>query len=330
VNTQASLARGLAAALLLSSFTACGGTYVVVKRRIPAEVTIRADRSMAVAGIVGPTGAALAAELSEAIMATQRYALVERQRLDAVLREIKLSADGHVSDATAMTFGEMTGAATLVAGDVFAADYHEHVVRDETKCAKDGKLVVCSSYVRSARAAMNVSLRVIETESGRLLAIKQLEAAAELRAQAYDTPPPPFDASSAMLATCRKDVASQFAKVIAPHDVEELVHLFDDGDLPELERGNNFARLGSWDQAEAQYNAALSRAKSAGMKPALVALATYDLGVAVGYGGDLDGGLALVEGAYALDPRDVYLERVTRLRQMKVDAALVKEQEQGR
>lgn len=330
MNTLPSFARGLAAALLLSSVTACSGTYVVVKRRIPAEITIRADRTMAVAGIEGPTGAALAADLSEAIMATQRYSLVERQRLDAVLREIKLSADGHVSDTTAMTFGEMSGAATLVAGDVIAADYREEVVRSESECARNGKLVRCSIFVRSARAAMNVSLRVIETESGRLLAIKQLEASGERRAQAYDNPPPPFDASITMLAQCRKDVASQFAKVIAPHDVEELVHLFDDGDLPELERGNNFAKLGNWDQAEAQYNAALSRAKSAGMKPALVALATYNLGVAVAYGGDLDGGLGLIEEAYALDPRDVYMEQVTRVRQMKVDAARVKEQEPGR
>ncbi len=334
MNTHSPPARGLVRALLLTavtaSATACGGTYVVVKRRIPAEITIRADRTMAVAGIEGDGGAALAADVSAAILATNRYPLVERQRLDAVLREIKLSAAGHVSDATAVTFGEMTGAATLVAGDVHISTYQEHVTREDQKCARDGKLVPCSLYTRTARAALDVALRVVETESGHLLAIKQLSASSEEEARAYERPPPPFDAGAQMLAQCRKDVASQFAKVIAPHDVEELVHLLDDGDLPELERGNNFAKLGNWEQAEAQYNAALSRAKTAGMKPALVALATYDLGVAVAYGGDLDAGLGLLEEAYALDPRDVYMEQVTRVRQMKADAARVKEQEPGR
>lgn len=309
-------------ALLL---TACGTTQFSVTRRAPAEVNVPAGKVMAVAPIPGAGGEALTAELTQALLETKRFSVLERQHLEAAMNELKFSSQ-HVNDETAMSFGNMTGAATLVVGEVTGADYQENVSSSQGQCTtNDGKLVDCTRYQRVGVANLRVVLKVLETESGKLLAAKTLSSSQQRSAAAENQEPPPLNAKDELLAGCRQEVVQAFVKVIAPHEKQVWVALRADDDLPELETGNNYARVGNWAEALGQYQRAVERSKV--MDKEQQAMALYNLGIALGYSGNFDEGVAQVEHAYALDPDGLYLEQAQVIRQFKEEAARLAAQE---
>lgn len=313
--------RALAILFLLSS--ACGTTRFQVQRRVPAEVNIPATKPMAVARIDGEDGDALVEALTQSLVATKRFQILERRNLQAAVAELKFNSEGFVSDETAMSFGNMTGASTLVVGEVLGAEYQENVSSAAAKCQRDGQQVDCTQFTRSAAAKLRVALKVIETESAKVLAAKSYEVRRDRSAQGTDAAPPEIAAKKDMLAECRKEIVDSFVTVVAPRDVAAWVVLREDGDLPELATGNNFAIVGNWTSAIEQYRAALAKAPN----PELKAAALYDLGVALGYSGAFDEGISHVEQAFATDPNHLYREQVATLRQYKEDAARIAEQE---
>lgn len=314
-------------ALIALSSSACGTTYVQVKRRAPAEVNIPSGVPMAVGQIGGEGGEALASELTAALLATRRFEVLERQNISAAMAELRFSSEGFVSDDSAISFGEMTGAATLVVGDVQAAEYGESDAEQATECPSGGKLVPCVRYTQTARARVRVVLNVVETKTGRLLAAKPIEANRERVAESFDGPPGEIGVREPLLSECRSEVVERFARVVAPHDVTEQVALRTDDDLPELEVGTNYAILGQWGDAVAQFRAAVKRASAPPFTPEQHAATLYDLGVALGFSGAFDEGIAEIERAFVLDPDPMYREQIDTLRRYRDEAARLAAQE---
>lgn len=308
--------------------SACGTTRFTVSRRVPGEVDIAPGKPIAVAAIQGEAGDQLAAELTAALAATRHFQVLERQHLAGALREIKFSAEGHVSDETAMSFGQMTGAAMLVVGSVTTADYREDVRSEEQQCPKkDGGLRPCLNYTRTAGGSLRVVLDLIETESGKVLAAKVLSADQSRMAQAIDGAPPPLAARDELLQACRGEVLRRFIAAVAPHEEDTQVVLRTDGDLPELDAGTHYALVKDWTAAVEQYRMAVARADGGNLKPSLRALAHYDLGVGLAYSGNFDEGRTEVERAYALDPDDLYREQIRTIARFKEEARRVATQD---
>ncbi len=305
--------------------TACGTTQFSVTRRAPAEVNIPSGKVIAVTPLPGAGGEALSSELTQALLETKRFQVLERQHLDAAIAELKFSSQ-HVSDETAMSFGNMTGASTLVTGEVTKADYREDVSSSKDQCTTDdGTLRECVRYTRTAVADLRVVLKVIETESGKLLAAKTLGAQQQRSAAGVDQEPPALNVQDDLLTACRTEVVTAFVRVVAPHDKQVMVALRTDDDLPELETGNNYAKIGNWSAAVDQYRSAVAKSKA--LDPAQQAKALYNLGIGLGYSGAFDDGIAEVEHAYALDPDDLYREQAGVIRQFKEEAARLAAQE---
>lgn len=317
--------------LLLLSFAvfgaACGTTRFQVQRRVPAEVNVPAGKPMAVARIQGEQGDALVAELTEVLVGTKRFEILERRNLEAAIAELKFSSEGYVADETAISFGNMTGAAALVVGEVRSAAYNETLSSQADKCSREGALVDCTHHTRSAVANLAVQLSVIETESAKVLAAKSFEARRDRHARATDAEPPPLNAKDELLAECRAEIVQGFVGVVAPRDVMEWVVLREDDDLPELEIGNNYAQVGNWTKAVEQYRFAIAKAEAAAMEPELRAAAYYDLGLGLGYSGSFDEGIAEIERAFAIDPAALYRDQIQTLRRYKEEAARIAEQE---
>lgn len=311
--------------LLVPLATACGTTQFSVTRRAPAEVNIPSGKVIAVTPLPGAGGEALSNELSQALLETKRFQVLERQHLDAALIELKFSSQ-FVSDETAMSFGNMTGASTLVTGEVTKADYREDVASSKDQCTNDdGSLRECVRYTRTAVADLRVVLKVIETESGKLLAAKTLAAQQQRSAAGVDQEPAALNAQDDLLTACRTEVVTAFIRVVAPHDKQVMVALRTDDDLPELETGNNYAKIGNWGAAVEQYRSAVAKSKALDAEQQAKAL--YNLGVGLGYSGAFDEGIAEVEHAYALDPDDLYREQAGMIRQFKDEAARLSAQE---
>lgn len=305
--------------------TACGTTYFTVTRRAPAEIDIPAGMAIAVAEIQGEEGDALANELTQALVESRRFQVLERQRLEAAMRELAFSAAGHVSDATAMSFGQMTGAATLVVGQVEEAGYGERV-EEATEPCEDGE---CTRRTRLGTTKLRVNLKVIETETGKVLAAKNLEAQQRRRTTAVNAEPPAIVEQAEMRQQCRSELVRRFMTVISPYDRQVQVALRSDDDLPELETGNNYARIGNWEAAVEQYRSAVSKAEAGALPPKKLAKALYNLGVGLGYSGRYDEGIGHIERAYAQDPDSLYRQQVQQIRAFKEESARLRAQEGG-
>lgn len=309
--------------------TACGTTSITVTRRAPAEINLRPGTTVAVATLEGEGGDVLAEALTQALVGTQRFQVVERRRLDAALQELQLSASGHVSDDTAMSFGNMTGAQTLVIGRVVKADHQENLSERTESCMKDDGMGECQRRTRTGVAQLVAALQVIETESGKVLAAKSFEEREERSTEAVDAEPPPVASREDLLGACRDALVRRFVAVVSPHDKQVQVVLLEDGELPELETGNNFARIGNWEAAAERYQSALTKAEQAPLSPAQTAKALYNLGVALGYSGAFDEGIGYVERAYGLDPDPLYHQQRDTLRAFKDEDARLRDQEGG-
>jgi hypothetical protein len=316
--------------LALSLSTACAGTTVFVPRLSPAEINLASYKRLAVGGVSGPGGEAVVDDLTQALVGTQLFEVLDRKSLGAVLKEQQLSVSGLVSDETAVSVGNMIGAAALLVGEVNVYDYGENVVAEDQQCAKDGKLVPCKNYTRTANAKVTAGFKVMDTKTGKVLAAKTLQSNDQRVARATDVEPPPVNAKDETLAACRKRVVEDFMKVIAPYKISVEVHLKDDGDLPTLETGNNFAKIGNWASAIEQYRMALDKAeKTPDIKPKVKAKALYNLGIGLGYSGHYDDGVAELEKAYSLTPEDTIADQIARIKQFKLDDAKLAEQKKS-
>lgn len=315
---------------VVASLAACANTVVFVPRTSPAEINLSSYQRIAVGGVSGPEGPNVVAGLTQALLETKRFEVLDRQHLAEVMKEQDLAVSGAVSDDSAVSIGQIIGSAALLVGDVSLHSYDEDVNRSNEKCSVKGKSVDCVAYTRTANAQVAVTFKVLDTETGKVLAAKNLTSSLSDRRKKYDDKPARFDMADAWLAKCRTQVVQDFMKVIAPYTHNVGVELLDDGDLPELEMGNNFAKLGRWPDAIAQYGAALER----GSKDPEISIksrskALYNLGVGLGYSGSYDEGVNELEKAFAMKPDNLYLMQINRIKKFKEDDVRLAEQTQN-
>ncbi|MEO0460738.1 MAG: CsgG/HfaB family protein [Myxococcota bacterium] len=311
-----------------------------VPKMNPAEVNLAGYRRVGVGTIRGKGGEEIRADLTTALVRTGRFDVLERQELDALIEEQDLGASGRFDDETVASIGHLLGTAAIVLGAIGDADYTESLRREKKTCSRkerDPKTKKertvnyrCDEYVRTARAALRANLKVVDTESGLVLAAKTLNSSVSDQAVDQFRKPAPFDAKETWLAQCRARIIAKFMRVIAPYETEVFVRLKEDGDLPQLERGNNYAKIGNWRAARDSYLAARAVATNdAEIEPDQRAKVLYNLGVAVGYSGSFDEAIQLLEESYILDP-DSYTEReIHRMREFKLDAERLEKQRRG-
>ncbi|MEO0814402.1 MAG: tetratricopeptide repeat protein, partial [Myxococcota bacterium] len=145
-----------------------------------------------------------------------------------------------------------------------------------------------------------------------------------------DTPPPPIDRAEPLFAQCRTELVKEFMRVIAPYKENVLVVLATDGDLPQLEQGNNFAKIGNWGKARGLYDQALAAtANNPDYDAEQRSKALFNLGIAHGYAGEYDRGISLLEDAYALNPDGETQRQIGLIRRFKKDDLELAEQKKG-
>lgn len=325
---------------LASELLACGGVTIRVPRMQPAEVNLAGYRRIGVGTIYGKGGEQIRGDLTTALVRTGRFDVLERQKLDAIIEEQDLGASGRFDDESVASIGHLLGTAALVLGRIDKSDYSERLKIEKATCSrterdpktKKDKTVnyACMQYTRTARAILQMNLKVVDTESGLVLAAKTLDASLGDQRVDKRERPAPFDAEDSWLAYCRKQVIGEFMKVIAPYEIQVRVRLKDDSDLPQLEMGNNFAKIGNWSAAQRNYRAAQAAARAdPDIDADQRAKVLYNLGIAAGFTGAYDEGIRFLEESYSIDPEDRTENEIRRLKQFKIDDARLEEQRRG-
>jgi curli biogenesis system outer membrane secretion channel CsgG len=118
----------------------------------------------------GGVGWELSGMLSNELAGTEKFRVVERSKLEAVLREQDLGASGRVRQGTSAKIGQLTGAQYLVLGTVSAYE--------EKTQGTGGGISIGGFSVggRSDEAYIAVDLRVVNASTGELDFTRTVEA----------------------------------------------------------------------------------------------------------------------------------------------------------
>ena len=121
----------------------------------------------------GGVGWELAGMLSNELVATGAFKVVERSKLEAVLEEQNLGASGRVRPGTSAKIGQLTGAQYLVMGTVTA--YEEDVASTGGGISFKG----ISLGGKKENAYLAVDIRVVNTTTGEIDYVRTIEGNAK-------------------------------------------------------------------------------------------------------------------------------------------------------
>ena len=112
-------------------------------------------------------GAAAADVLTEVLVKNKRFSLVERERLDGLIKEQKLGMTGLIDDATAAQVGRLLGVKYMIFGNVNDASAKKVKKTRHRKDRKSGKTYSTPYWEIQCNAL--VTARVIDIETGEIL-----------------------------------------------------------------------------------------------------------------------------------------------------------------
>src|SRR5690625_4667385 len=123
-------------------------------------------------------GDGMADMLTTALFNSGRFIVLERQAVDDVISEQDLGASGRVRGETAAAIGEIEGAELLVVAAVTEFDENTSGTRGSATGSRIGRIVGSISG-GSSSAHMAIDLRIIDTNTSRILAATSVEGKAK-------------------------------------------------------------------------------------------------------------------------------------------------------
>ena len=321
----------LLAALSLTSIVTvgCAGS-ITVTRLAPAEVNLAGIKRVAITSIGGPDGETFSTLVSQRILDSKRYELVERAEMDKIAAEHRGALDAAFEQNQGVEIGKLLPAAALISGRVDESKASDNVTSRNDSCTRyeAGKLLrySCTRYTRLVKTRFVTNVRVFDTNTSKVLVSRRLVAERKKETTATDGDPATVD-TDGLLDQCRNEVANQFLKMIAPHPVQEHVALEENSALPELKQGNEYLRHSDPGTAVEYFARAVAKADAnPSLKPDVKGAAHYSYGLGKAMVGDYDVALAELHLAQTLKPQPAWMDLEMRVRTWKKDADKVNEQ----
>jgi hypothetical protein len=315
--------------VLLLAGAGCASTVRVARTR-PAEVNLAAYRKVAVGHVGGPEGHSIANRLTQALVESNRFEVLDRKHLEHILRERRLSASAGSPSDEAARIGKLAGTDAMIFGHVNRREYRQTRGRREETCSRDNVRYACTNYIVNGQWNTEVAMNVVDSNSGRILTAKTFRTRRTRSASSYSRwPKLPWGADS-IAFELDQEIVDNFMRTITPYTVWERARFYTDGDLPELELGVRYSRQGDWENAIRQFRGACARAESGGeIHPRTKARAYYDLGVALGYSGRYEEGIREIEKANRIAPEDPFYAEIRKIERFRQDAERMRMQEEG-
>jgi tetratricopeptide (TPR) repeat protein len=299
----------------LALFGACASQQTFTVRVMkPAPLDLGRYRLVAVDRFDGDGSEDLTNELTTALQGARNpltgrsdFEVLDRREVDRLLDDLRRRRTGASDRETAELLDRWKNADVVIRGrieehrvtDEIAR--HDPVERAKGQPVKEERRV---TYVRTARARVAVGLEVVTADKEHPVDRVEFDECVEHSTTALNAEPPPIDHAS-LLATARQRVVNRYLDRMLPHEETVAVHLQIDGDLPELQTGNGFARTGDWEEAARSYEAGLARAEGDLADARWKAL--YNLGVAQMYASRFEPARRALKEAYALEQKETIL-----------------------
>ena len=159
--------QSITALIIITGLYVAGTAYAASK---PVVGIAEFKKSVAVNWWGGQVGRDMADMLANELMATKKFNVVERQKLNAVIGEQDLAAAGRIKKGTGAKTGQLTGAKYLVTGTV--TSYEENTASTGGGLSFKGIKLGGSK----GKAYIAVDLRVIDTTTGVVIDSRTVEA----------------------------------------------------------------------------------------------------------------------------------------------------------
>ena len=314
--------------LVLVLLIGCGTTSMMMMVTRPAEVNLKNYKKIAIGDIVDADGSVsrhaqdIADDLTTSLFDSETFEVLDRQNLQSIMTEHKLSTTGIIDENTASELGKVIGAAVLVFGRIQTDKYDEETSKGDAWQDKKGGWH--QTHYRKGTYSMSVNLKVIDITTSKILAVKSLTAAYVSKKSADNKWPEKIE-TGVLYGNCLGNITGQFMRMVAPYDVQIKASFQTDKLLPEVAQAITQLKIGEWEEGLALFEDAT---KKTGLEPKVKAKAFYDLGLAQLYGGDFDNAIINFKQAMKLMPKKkMYQNSITNAKAEKKKAEKLQEQQ---
>lgn len=242
----------------------------------PPQVVMKGVTRITVREIGGECGPELTDKISELLMTSGRFEVLDRANVDALFQEHGLQLSGAVGPSTVGKMGQILGASAMVMGRVTRCNtkVSEPLVR---KKAFSSKIV---SVVKTT-ATMTASLQLADLTTGKIYSARSFDGTA-VQERESDIGIPEAPDTDAALTEAYGNVVREFLKVIVPWQETVKLTVYDDSKMS-LKLSSNQMKTGQFAEAAATLKAALDGPEAASADPKLMAKVNYNLGIALMY-----------------------------------------------
>lgn len=314
--------------LSLILLAGCATVSIPIRLTHPAEINMTPYKQIAIAEIKGNMGQAFADTIKNSLVESNRFKVVDRARLNQILRELNLSQSDLADETKQVKLGKLLGASAMIAGHT-EGKYDEKVTSSKTTCGPKDKRYPCIVYTREGVVKTSGSIDVIEIQTGQIIKSKPLNNSCSYQTQATDAVPDAIDKDS-LFEACLARNASTFLKAISPWTEIVMVPFRKDSAIPDLERGINQAKMGEMTEAIKIFSDAAKASEiNPDIKPKSIANAYWNLGLAYEYTWEFDKAIEALKKAYSINPSDMYLKEKANAERLKTERKKLEEQGKG-
>ncbi len=311
----------------------CASTAkIAVSITHPAEINMTPYKQIAMGEFSGSKGQEFADALKENLVNDNSFKVVDRSQLDQILGELKLSQSDLADSASSRAkLGKLLGATVLLTGKNIESSYSDKTTYEDRTCTriisqKKSEEYPCKQYTRICGASNSGSIDVVDVQSGQIIKSRRLKGGYSLQTSAVDAIPACEDRSDVEQKALAGEVAI-FLRAIKPWSETRSIAFIKDGAIPILEEGIKTAQMGDLKEAANIFQSAAASAETnPAVKPASVAKAYWNLGLALEYSGDYSQSLAALKKAYMIKSSPKYLAEQSSVQQLQKEAGKLKEQ----
>ncbi len=315
--------------LLTVGIAGCFSTErVPMKITHPAQIDMSPYRRIAISAIQGGQGQDFSDRLKEFLVTSGQFQVLDRQQLQQILDEQKLSQSDLADPKHRAKIGKVLSSAVLISGHAEGKVTSQVTIQNLTRkeCSKDQdgnnicNDVPIQQFLKTCTAITFGGIDVTSVETGALLISKTLSARCAEQTMAEGGERPCKRSDEDLLACAQKQNVDAFGKLVSSWDETKMVPFSKDSQIPDLEVGIRHAQLGELAEAAKIFsNAAKAVETNPAIKPASIAKAYWDLGLTLEYSNRFDDAAAALKKAYLISPKPAYLSEQDALKQRQAE-----------
>jgi curli biogenesis system outer membrane secretion channel CsgG len=305
---------------------ACVTIEVKVPVMKPAQINVMKYKQLAIEPVKNDRNNSMTDMLKTGIAESNRFTILDRENLNRVMREQKLSASEVADSSSGPQLGRTLVASAILVGTVEQQDYHDEVKSFSWQAVTaDGKTVTHTMNTRNGQAIVKATLQITDVESGQIVKVKRFDGVEKASTSATDATPPGID-GNALLEKAKQNIVHDFVEAITPHQIMVDTTFFRDDKVPQLDSGVTLVKVGQYDDAIKTFSNAIDLCEKSALPSVIIGHAYWNRALAHEYSGKYDLARADVKKAFTYTNNADFMGELANIEQLEKDAKLLEAQ----